>query len=289
MNAPTAAGAPAPTFVSRVAGGPGTLNGAAGGSRSVSGAAAAEVDTPVPDLDDLDELEDVEQLELDPDAEPEPDGPAPRVIVFDVGEVLIDESRVWAVWAGVLGVSPLTFAAVLGAAIVQGQDHEAVFPHVAPNVDWRRFVDEHERRYGGFGESDLYNDVRLCLHELRDLGFTVVIAGNQPARRTAQLRALQLPCDHLVTSEELGVEKPSPDFFAAVLHLIDGTEPSDAMYVGDRVDNDIVPAASLGWRTCWLRRGPWGLLQDLPDGLEPDLCLEGLGELPLLLSHWRDA
>ena len=45
------------------------------------------------------------------------EGPAPAVVVFDVGEVLIDETRVWAIWAGLLGVSPLTFAAVLGAAI----------------------------------------------------------------------------------------------------------------------------------------------------------------------------
>jgi hypothetical protein len=55
-------------------------------------------------------------------------------------------------------VSPLTFAAVLGAAIAQGEDHLDVFPHVAPNVDWEDFLDEHERRYGGFREEDLYPD-----------------------------------------------------------------------------------------------------------------------------------
>jgi HAD superfamily hydrolase (TIGR01509 family) len=218
----------------------------------------------------------------------DPDGPAPRVVVLDVGEVLIDENRVWAVWAGLLGVSPLTFAAVLGAAIVQGEDHEAVFPHVAPNVEWRRFEADHERRYGGFREEDLYPDARACLAELRDLGFTVVIAGNQPERRAAQLRALELPCDHLLVSDELGVDKPDPGFFAAVLERTGTTDPADAVYVGDRVDNDVEPAAALGWRTCWLRRGPWGNLQDLPDGLIPDLVLEGLGELPVLLSGWRD-
>ncbi len=60
------------------------------------------------------------------------------------------------------------------------------------------------------------------------------------------------------------------------------------LYVGDRVDNDVVPAHDAGLRTCWLTRGPWGHLQDLPDDVEPDLVLEGLGELPLLLSRWRD-
>jgi HAD superfamily hydrolase (TIGR01549 family) len=240
------------------------------------------------DLDEPEDREDLDALAGDPATTPEPDGPAPRLVVFDVGEVLIDESRVWAVWADLLGVSPLTFAAVLGAAIVQGEDHAAVFPHLAPNIDWRRFEDEHERRYGGFRADDLYADVRLCLEELRSLGYRVVIAGNQPARRSGQLRELGLPCDDLVTSEELGAEKPDPRFFAAVLDRAGTTDPADAIYVGDRVDNDVAAAAALGWRTCWLRRGPWGHLQDLPDGLTPDLSLEGLGELPLLLSQWRD-
>ncbi len=213
--------------------------------------------------------------------------PAPRVVVFDIGEVLIDETRVWAVWAEILGVSPLTLAAVLGAAIVQGEDHRAAFTHVAPNVDWDAFVDEHERRYGGFAESDLYPDVRPCLAEVRDAGFEIIIAGNQPAQRTAQLRALGLPHDHLVTSEELGVAKPDAGFFAAVLRLSRAPEPADVLYVGDRVDNDVDAASAFGMRTCWLRRGPWGQLQDLPEGLTPDLSLEGLGELGLLLAEWH--
>ena len=215
------------------------------------------------------------------------DGPAPGVVVFDIGEVLIDETRVWAIWAGLLGVSPLTFAAVLGAAISQGGDHRAVFAHVAPNIDADELEEEHEQRYGGFQASDIYPDVRPCLEELHTLGFGVAIVGNQPARRTAQLQALGLPHDHLATSDDLGVEKPDPGFFQAVLALTDRTDPGRILYVGDRTDNDVAPAAAAGMRTCWLRRGPWGHLQELPDDVEADLVLEGLAELPVLLSTWR--
>jgi HAD superfamily hydrolase (TIGR01509 family) len=237
----------------------------------------------VPDAD----LDDLEELEFEPDEVPDPDGPAPRIVVFDVGEVLVDETRVWAVWAELLGVSPFTLSAVLGAAIVDGHDHHAAFPHLAPNVEWSDFEDEHERRFGGIREEDLYADVRPCLQELRDLGVTVVVAGNQPARRHAQLAALALPADLLLTSEELGVEKPDTAFFEAVYQRTDASDPADLLYVGDRVDNDVLPAIAAGWRTCWLRRGPWGHLQELPDDVEPDLVLEGLGELPLLLGEWR--
>jgi HAD superfamily hydrolase (TIGR01549 family) len=237
--------------------------------------------------EEREDLEDLSELEFEPDPLEDPDGPAPRVVAFDIGEVLIDESRVWAVWSDLLGVSPLTFAAVLGAAIAQGEDHWAVFPHLAPNVDWLEFEDEHERRYGGFQPQDLYQDAEPCLAELRSLGFTVVVAGNQPARRTEQLRALGLTIDHLATSEELGAEKPDAAFFAALLRLAEVNDPSEVLYVGDRVDNDVVPATDIGMRTCWLRRGPWGHLQELPESIEPDLVLEGLGELPLLLANWR--
>ena len=251
---------------------------------------AADLD---PDRDadprDRDDLDDLTELDFDPDALSDPDGPAPRIVAFDIGEVLIDESRVWAVWAGLLGVSPLTFAAVLGAAIAQGEDHRVAFPHLAPNVIWQDFEEEHERRYGGFQEQDLYPDVRPCLDELRSLGFTVILAGNQPARRTEQLLELDIPHDHVITSAELRVEKPDPGFFAAVLELVTGATPDDVLYVGDRVDNDVLPAMAAGLRTCWLRRGPWGHLQELPDDHDVDLVLEGLGELPLLLSQWRDA
>lgn len=241
--------------------------------------------TDAPEVEELDDG--LLGLEFDAEAIPDPDGPAPRIVAFDIGEVLIDESRVWAVWAGILGVSPLTFAAVLGAAISQGYDHEVVFPLVAPNVDWEDFEDEHERRYGGFRSDDLYPDVRTCLEELRSLGFTVVLAGNQPERRSEQLADLDIPHDHLVISDVVGVEKPEPAFFEAVMRSVATSDPSDVIYVGDRVDNDVLPAAAFGMRTCWLRRGPWGHLQEMPDDVEPDLVLEGLGELPLLLSHWR--
>lgn len=213
---------------------------------------------------------------------------APATVVFDVGEVLIDETRVWAVWAEIIGVSPLTFAAVLGAAIVQGESADAVFSHLAPNLEWREFEPEHERRYGGFRDEDLYADVRPCLEDLTASGFDVVIAGNQPARRQAQLEQLQLPHRAMAMSEGMGVAKPDPRFFDRVQELAGVDDPGHLLYVGDRTDNDVMIAASRGWRTCWLRRGPWGQLQDLPDDAEePDLVLEGLGELATLLQTWR--
>lgn len=210
--------------------------------------------------------------------------------MLDIGEVLVDETRVFTVWAELLGVSPATLLAVLGAAISQGEDHHAAFPHVAPNVEWTSLEAEHETRYGGFRAEDLYPDVRDALRALRAAGLRVVLAGNQPQRRTEQLHALALDVDDIVTSDELGAQKPSSAFFAAVLARLglSATDADRVLYVGDRVDNDVVPAIEAGLSTCWLRRGPWGQLHDLPDDVAPDLVLDGLGELAQLLLDWRD-
>lgn len=252
-----------------------------GGSEADVIDAQGSAQLPIGDgLDDLD-------FDTAPQPEPERSRPAPEIVVFDVGEVLLDETRVWTCWADILGVSPLTFAAVLGAAIVQGQDYPAVFPHVAPNCDWEEFVDEHERRYGGFVQDDVYPDAVPCLEELKSLGFRVGIAGNQPARRRQQLLDLHLPHDALALSDELGVAKPERGFFEAVLDAVGAADPEQILYVGDRVDNDVIPAVAFGLSTCWLRRGPYGQLQEPPADLEIDIVLDGLGELPLLLQQWR--
>jgi len=214
-------------------------------------------------------------------------GAAPDVVVLDIGEVVIDETRVWTVWAELLGVSPATLMAVLGAAVAQGGDHTDAFPHVAPNVEWAVLEDEHEARYGGFRPDDVYADVVPALSALRAHGWKVVLAGNQPARRAEQLRALDLPVDDVLVSDALGVEKPDAAFFAAVLAHLGLTDPARVLYVGDRVDNDVLPAHAAGMATCWLTRGPWGQLHELPDDVTPDLVLEGLGELPELLAAWH--
>ncbi|HEX6256423.1 MAG TPA: HAD family hydrolase [Euzebyales bacterium] len=206
-----------------------------------------------------------------------------EAVVFDVGEVLIDETRVWHTWADLLGLTRLTFVAALGAVIAGGAEHDAVFDLVAPGVDWHALEEEHERRYGGFTDADVYSDVRATLTAVRGMGLTVVVAGNQPARRRAQLAALDLPVDALATSDDLGTDKPAAAFFARVCELA-ASAPAGVLYVGDRIDNDVVPAARSGLRTAWLRRGPWGLLQRPTDDPRPDLVLATLADLPTALA-----
>ena len=58
-----------------------------------------------------------------------------------------------------------------------------------------------------------------------------------------------------------------------------GADPANLAYVGDRIDNDVLPALAAGMRAVWLRRGPWGRIQRLPAGVVPAMVVELLAEL----------
>ena len=205
-----------------------------------------------------------------------PPGTGNKWVCLDVGETLIDETRIWTLWAQVLGITPLTLMAGLGAAIVAG-DHRGE-AGILGRYAWRDFQPEVERRYGGFQEVDLYPDARPALAGLRAAGYRLAIIANQPGRRTAELRALGIEAEVIAMSEELGVHKPDPGFFHRSLELMGGPDPTAVAYVGDRLDNDVRPAAAAGWRAVWLRRGPWAALaSERPDGAA--LVVDSLIEL----------
>jgi HAD superfamily hydrolase (TIGR01549 family) len=215
-----------------------------------------------------------------------------RAVWFDVGETLIDESREYGTWADWLGVPRHTFSAVFGAVIARGGDYREVFQHFRPGFDLR--AERQARLDAGLGEylsgHDLYADARPCLQALRDAGYFVGVAGNQTARAGRFLRELNLPCDVLATSDEWGAEKPGIAFFDKMV-AVSGHARAETAYVGDRLDNDIAPAAQAGLFTVWLRRGPWGyILQPgkppvtgLPDGA-PSMTIESLDELVVKLA-----
>jgi FMN phosphatase YigB (HAD superfamily) len=80
-------------------------------------------------------------------------------------------------------------------------------------------------------------------------------------------------------SEAMGVAKPDPGFFAHALELMGMPDPGSVANVGDRVDNDVLPVLEAGLRSVWLRRGPWGVIQHLPEGTRPALVVDSLAEL----------
>lgn len=207
-----------------------------------------------------------------------------HAVVFDVGETIVDESREYGTWADWLGIPRHTFSAMFGAVLAESLDYRQVFQWFRPGFDLDK--ERARRAEAGFaetlGESDLYADARPALKALKAQGLVLGLAGNQTARAHELLSGLALPVDFVATSAEWGVEKPAPAFFQGVVHAC-ACEPAQVVYVGDRLDNDIQPAAAAGMVTVQIRRGPWGHLT--AGGSSADHVIDSLAELPALLGQ----
>jgi HAD superfamily hydrolase (TIGR01509 family) len=185
-----------------------------------------------------------------------------EAVFFDVGETLLDRTREYAAWARWLGVPPHTFSAAFGAVISTGGTVADVLGRLRPgeSVGAQRAAMSAAGVEPVLDETDLYPDTRTTLAWLRARGCYVGVAGNQPREVGEQLRGLNLPADTVVVSAELGVAKPDPRFFAALVQRA-GCPVESVVYVGDQLDNDVHAAAACGLQTIRVLTGPWGHLQ----------------------------
>lgn len=208
-------------------------------------------------------------------------------VFFDIGETLVDETEVWGAWADWLGVPRLTFFAALGAAIARGGTYRDVLGLFRPDRDVADLIRDREAEVGplGFTQADLYPDARPCLETLAGRGYRIGIAGNQPPRAQTVLEESGLPFEWLVISAVVGLAKPSLAFFAHLCEL-SGLPPEQIAYVGDRTDNDVVPAAAAGMVPIHVRRGPWGVIHaSRPEMVQATLQVGSLAELPARLAE----
>lgn len=208
--------------------------------------------------------------------------PLLKAVFFDFGFTLWDERRAWATWAEYLGVQPLEFYAVLGSVIERGEHHHRAFEIFRPGIDVvqeRRMLGD-SRQSLAFRPEELYADVLPCLKKLRSAGYRTGVAGNQFADSADTLRKMNAPLDFIGSSEEWGVEKPSLEFFARIVQTAN-VLPAEIAYVGDRVDNDVLPSKAAGMVSVFLPRGPWGKIHSLkPDAAQADIRINSLAELP---------
>ena len=204
---------------------------------------------------------------------------AVKAVFFDVGETLLDETRLWESWADALEVPRFTFLATLGGVIARGDEHRRVFELLRPDLT----DDELFARRNGvepFGPDDLYSDALPCLEELRVRGYRLGAAGNTTTEVEEALRRCGFEFDATGSSEGWQVWKPSPLFFSRMVESA-GCAASEVAYVGDRLDNDIVPAATAGLAAIFIRRGPWAVLHGhRPEASVARARIDSLAELP---------
>ena len=85
--------------------------------------------------------------------------------------------------------------------------------------------------------------------------------------------------DVVVDSAVCGLSKPDPAIFVLAVTRL-GVPPNRALYVGDSVRQDVIPARAAGLRTAWLVGDG-----DASSTSPADVCVRTLGELARILGR----
>ena len=131
----------------------------------------------------------------------------------------------------------------------------------------------------------LYPDAIECLKKLHG-HYKLGIIANQSLGSKERLEKFGILeyMDVVVASAEEGVAKPDKRIFEIALERV-GCEPEEAAMVGDRLDNDIVPANEIGMYTIWIKQGNWKDAYPREDLEQPDITVESLSELCEKVIH----
>ena len=199
-------------------------------------------------------------------------------VFFDIGSTLVDEQeaydhRIRDMIAG----TDLTFEEVHAKRIelaLQGLDgNSAIIKFFGlAKTPWHS------------EDETLYADVDRVLRDLKSHGYKLGIIANQAPGAAERLSNWGIAdCFSVIaSSSELGVAKPDPQNYEKAIAMA-GCTASQAVMIGDRLDNDIIPAKQYGMQTVWIRQGLAAYQpKELGDGYA-DYTIDNLSELKELL------
>jgi putative hydrolase of the HAD superfamily len=141
-------------------------------------------------------------------------------------------------------------------------------------------------RWGAIPGVALYGDSLSTLKFLRRAGLKTGLITNAAVpmwMRDRELKTLGLlrHLDVRLTAGDVGKIKPHPRPFKTALKRL-GVKSSEAVFIGDRVYDDVAGAQSVGMKGIWLRRGAERNMTDI----QPDAIIKSLSDLPLILEDW---
>ncbi len=124
-----------------------------------------------------------------------------------------------------------------------------------------------------------YPEAENCLSELGK-HYKIGIIANQELGSEQRLEKLGLfkYIDLVIASAEEGVSKPDLRIFQIALDRAN-CKTEEAVMVGDRLDNDIIPANKIGMTTVWIKQGFGSYAEPKTVEEQPDYIVNSLAEI----------
>ena len=194
----------------------------------------------------------------------------PKWIFVDVGSTLVDETEAYNHRArDMIAGTNITFKEFDDMRIVfarQGLDgnSETIRHFGLTKTPWH-------------SEDEVpYPDACDTLTELKARGYRLGIIANQNPGLEKRLEdwGLRQYFDVIVSSAEIGYAKPEREIFEKAFEMA-GCMAEESVMVGDRLDNDMLPAKEIGMKTVWMKSG----LAKYQTSEIADFQIQSLGEL----------
>ena len=194
-------------------------------------------------------------------------------IFFDVGSTLVDEHLVYEhIFRDIAEFTKLDYTFIYDEALefykqnTKG-DIELGIKYHLPKRKW--YIED----------EILYKDVPYCL-EILNKKYRIGVIANQSLGTKSRLEkwGIMKYIDLVIASAEEGVSKPNPKIFEIALQRAK-CEANKAIMIGDRIDNDIMPAKKMGMRTIWIKQGFGGYWQITGDDEKPDYIVKNIIEI----------
>ena len=202
-----------------------------------------------------------------------------KVLFFDVGYTLVNEDAVWERRCREQVQTDEAKKLGLTADVIY---HEIEIATLARKPQFRTVIDKF-----GFKEvapyrtelEELYEDATAVIKALAQK-YELGIIANQLDGLKNRLEAFGLLqyFKYIISSWDVQVMKPDIRIFEYALDKAN-CKPQEACMIGDRLDNDILPAKSLGMKTVWIKQGFGALQKPESPAEEADYTIEKLPEL----------
>lgn len=137
----------------------------------------------------------------------------------------------------------------------------------------------------------VFKDVVPCLEQLKEQKIeTAIITDGRPIKQYEKILRLKIDnlVDLIIVSDEIGVRKPNPKLFIHCLKKF-GVKGNETIYIGDRIDKDIIPALMNNIYSIYIHRGgkydTHKTNMKFPPEASPDYEISDLSELGAIINE----
>jgi len=132
---------------------------------------------------------------------------------------------------------------------------------------------------------ELYEDAIKCLELLfKENALGIIANQSKPVDNRLKAYGIYKYFKPIISSCDVGCEKPDLEIFRLALKQSTNLFSENWM-IGDRIDNDIIPAKKMGWKTIRVLQGNHRQQEPKTDIEKADYTVNKLSEIPEILKQ----